>query len=331
MARGVVTLGLIGSLGISALAVVGLAACSSKQNVSAFTTLDASAGGIDGGSSPLDSGPSFPGVDSSSLPLGGDDGGGGADGCIKVSQTETKCDGIDDDCNGRIDDLDVGKDGICDCIRIGLIGKKGWYGSNNFEQWLVSHGTAVSRIHDPPAAGTLTAADLAPFDMVILDWMQRSYSFTEAQTFQTWLNGHHGVLALSGFAPDYDVGQPNSLLGVLDLQLTGSSTFPNMMAITDFLPHPVTVGVTSVTFNGGSEVLDLPGAIASTHTTFARSSGRAAGVAHEDANGARGVVWGDEWIEFDSEWSTVPDINRFWSNIISFLTPRCEVPPPPPK
>ncbi len=85
-----------------------------------------------------------------------------------------------------------------------------------------------------------------------------------------------------------------------------------------------------MTFNGGSEVQDAPGAGAGTHTTFAKSGGLPVGVAHETAT-SRGVIWGDEWIEFDSEWSTMPDINRFWSNIVSYLTPRCEVPPPPPK
>jgi len=315
-------------LGFSCITLLVLTACGSKGAPQTGFEGD----GADAGAQTPDASGGVPttdaggGGDAQGPVLGGDDG-GGTNGCVPVSATETKCDGKDDDCNGKIDDVDVGKDGICDCIRIGLIGKKGWYGSNNFEAWLTSKGTTVGRIQED-VADTLTDAELQPYDMVILDWLQRTYSFSEAQTFQTWMNAHHGVLALSGFAPDYDPARPNSLIGVIGLQMTSSTTFPNNMQITDFSPHPLTVGVTSVTFNGGSEVQDSPGAVAGTHTIFARSGGLPVGVAHETSSN-RGVVWGDEWIEFDSEWSTVPDINRFWSNIVSYLTPRCEVPPPP--
>lgn len=43
-------------------------------------------------------------------------------------------------------------------------------------------------------------------------------------------------------------------------------------------------------------------------------------------------VWGDEWICYDSEWQNVTDyqIERFWLNIIKWLTPEdeCQVPGP---
>jgi hypothetical protein len=299
-----------------------LASCSSSKPVSGFTPAPSPS------DTPVDAGQSGTLADSGEAPPALDPTDAGGDACHKVSDTETKCDGIDDDCNGKIDDVDVGKDGICDCIRIGLVGKKGWYGSNNFQQWLESKGTTVTRIQETTTE-TLNTTQLGAFDMVILEWLQRSYTAAEAQDFKTWLGGRHGVLALSGFAPAYDPTLPNSLLSVIGLQFTGSMTFPDKMAITDFSPHPLTVNVQSVTFNGGSEVLDTPAAVAGLHTTFARSSGRAVGVAHDDPAGPRGVAWGDEWIEFDSEWSTIPDITRFWTNIVSYLAPRCEVPPPP--
>src|SRR5689334_20015914 len=39
-------------------------------------------------------------------------------GCVPTQTIETTCNRIDDDCNGVVDDVDVGKDGICDCLGI---------------------------------------------------------------------------------------------------------------------------------------------------------------------------------------------------------------------
>ena len=68
-------------------------------------------------------------------------------------------------------------------------------------------------------------------------------------------------------------------------------------------------------------------------TTLARDgSGRVAlQVAQPDAG--RVVVWGDEWITYDSEWADVTDqqVELFWLNILKWLSPpkTCQVPIPP--
>src|SRR5690606_20103399 len=54
--------------------------------------------------------------------------------------SETECDGLDENNNGVIDDVDVGKDGLCDCINMGFFGQiSSDAGSDNaaFEAWLV--------------------------------------------------------------------------------------------------------------------------------------------------------------------------------------------------
>jgi hypothetical protein len=47
----------------------------------------------------------------------------------------------------------------------------------------------------------------------------------------------------------------------------------------------------------------------------------------------RVVVWGDEWITYDSEWADVEDqqVELFWLNILKWLSPpkTCQVPIPP--
>src|SRR5215471_12066654 len=68
---------------------------------------------------------------SSSIGAGGTAAGG-------HSSTEI-CDGIDNDGNGIIDDVDVGHDGICDCLLIATLGVPGTWGQGDvFAAWLSS-------------------------------------------------------------------------------------------------------------------------------------------------------------------------------------------------
>ena len=47
------------------------------------------------------------------------------------------------------------------------------------------------------------------------------------------------------------------------------------------------------------------------------------------------MVWGDEWLTYDSEWTQHPEyqLELFWLNAIKWLTPAkdCQVAIPPPK
>jgi hypothetical protein len=44
----------------------------------------------------------------------------------------------------------------------------------------------------------------------------------------------------------------------------------------------------------------------------------------------RAFVWGDEWIEFDSEWMAIPQIPQLWVQVFSWLAPKttCQLNPP---
>jgi hypothetical protein len=192
----------------------------------------------------------------------------------------------------------------------------------------VTKGTSVTRVQQTTTQ-TLDAAQLAPFDMVILDWLQRPYTAAEAHAFATWLAAGHGALALAGYAVNYDVGQPNSLMAAVGLSFN-PTTVPLLgkVQVTDFtVGDPLTKNVTSVTFYNGSTINDGTPIVAGTHRTWARLNGAPVGMAHEGPQ-ARAVLWGDEWIEFDSEWQTIPDIVQLWINLVNFLSPRCEWQPP---
>jgi len=42
------------------------------------------------------------------------------------------------------------------------------------------------------------------------------------------------------------------------------------------------------------------------------------GLALERGSG-RAFVWGNEWVEFDSEWQSLPEIKTFWVNSLGWL------------
>ena len=258
---------------------------------------------------------------------GGAGGSGGltlpdAGSCTPTSPTETVCDGKDDDCNGKIDDVDVGKDGICDCLSIGIIGSPGSNPSADFQAWLKAKGTTVERKHET-ATETFDAALLDKYDVLILDRLPRDYTAPEAAALKAWVEAGGGFVSMTGYtgspAPDF---YTNTLLAPFGLQYQpGLLTEP----VTIFATHPVTAGLTSVTFAGGYLVKDLGGS-GGTSTVLGSISAGPVAFAHERGKG-RAVVWGDEWIEFDSEWKTLPQIEKLWVNLIAWIGPQtsCQV------
>ncbi|MDI1479215.1 hypothetical protein [Polyangium sp. y55x31] len=303
------------------LFVGGLVHCSAGEN---GTTGPGGQGSGAGGSNAGGSG----GMNAGGGGMGGEggfvfpSGSGGAGGsCTPASAVETMCDGKDDDCNGRIDDVDVGKDGICDCLRIGIVGSPGSNPSSNFQAWLAARGTSVERTHQTPAE-VFDAAFLDKYDVIIFDRLARTYTAEEASALAAWVETRGGFVSMTGYTdadPDF---YTNTLLAPFGLAYQpGLHSEP----VTMFAAHPVTAGLSSVTFLGGYLVQDLGGSGGTSEVIGSIAAGPVA-FAHERGKG-RAVVWGDEWIEYDSEWQSLPEIEQLWVNIIAWLGPQdsCQV------
>jgi len=226
-------------------------------------------------------------------------------------------------------DPDAGNE--CSHLNIGIFGKPGTNASSNFQQWLEASGTSAQRTQTNTGE-PLTSATLQPFDVVVLDHLQREYTAEEAATFATWVSAGGGVVSMTGYEDDPNVDwRANSLLAPLGVAYSGSRVDG---PIQSFATHPVTAGITSVSFVGGYSVSELSGA-ASTRTpiAFDTAAGNAAhgtvGFAVQMGKG-HAVVWGDEWIEFDSEWSALPQITRLWVQVFAWIAPvnKCELSPP---
>jgi hypothetical protein len=242
-----------------------------------------------------------------------------------------KCDGIDNDGNGVIDDVDVGHDGICDCLRIATLGARGTAGIGDvFASWLSSKSDAGAT---DLAGATLTSSLLAGYQVVVVQDVHsigRDYSADEVAALKAWVEGGGGVMTLIGYADSSERTNANLLLAPFGISYgpepilakTGGSTVP----ITEWTkPHPLTADVTTVGVDNGYPVNGGG-------TLIARGGGWDVARAATPGKG-HVFVWGDEWITFDSEWKDHPDyqVERLWLNAIKWLTPakECQVALPP--
>lgn len=232
-----------------------------------------------------------------------------------IPSTEV-CDKQDNDCNGFVDDVDAAKDGIYDCLNILLVGNQGAYGSSDFQAWLKSNGTTVTRIHmSGNNASKLDAAALKDYQIVIFDQMSRAYDAAEAQAVFDWVSAGGGLMAMSGYTGGDPGANANSILGKLGLK------FANPLVngpVKTFATHPITNGITSVTFNGGYYIEIDTSVTGGTNTTIGELTGGPIAIAQERGQG-RVFLWGDEWIEFDSVWKSSAEIPKFWANILGWL------------
>ncbi|MBA3549030.1 MAG: hypothetical protein H0T76_21310, partial [Nannocystis sp.] len=86
-------------------------------------------------------------------------------------------------------------------------------------------------------------------------------------------------------------------------------------------------GIFDVNFAGGITPVDTGNQ--GTSTIFATVEQADAGLAHETAmKGGRVIVWGDEWITFDSDWQGYADVQDLWVNMVGWAKPQdfCGVP-----
>ncbi|MDC0671262.1 hypothetical protein [Nannocystis radixulma] len=238
--------------------------------------------------------------------------------------TEEVCNDLDDDCNDIIDDVDVGGDGICDCLDIALFGNEGANPSAEFQTWLEAQGTQVDRISLDNTP--ITQEILDSYDIVILDWLVRTYSPEETALIKAWVEGGGGLMSMTGHTNNQTVvDRPNSIISSMGLSYNASQGFFSG-PVTNWTPHPLTDGITSVSFYGGLYVDIVDDGVGMNTVVGTLPQGPVA--VAQVRNDGKLFIFGDEWIEFDSEWQQIPQIKQFWVNILAYLSPQnfCTVP-----
>ena len=157
----------------------------------------------------------------------------------------------------------------------------------------------------------------------------RTYTPEEVIALSDWVKAGGGFMTLIGYADPTERTNSNALLEAYGMSYGSERILwnPNdtTVPVTHWVTDPVTQGVSKVGVNNGYPVQG-------TGTTLASEQGfdmlkvQAVGSGHV-------LMWGDEWITYDSEWSAHPDyqVELFWLNMIKWLTPakKCQVPIPP--
>ncbi len=251
------------------------------------------------------------------------------------------CDGIDNDSNGMVDDVDEGHDGICDCLNIATIGHIGpWSdGGDIFASWLNQRSPlGAVALEDQ----VLTPELLQPFQVIVVLYVATTearslgdnvapahHPFTEAEVaaFRDWVANGGGVMTTIGYAGNEadEVVNVNLLLNAVGLGY--SSTKLSLMGdIERWDPHPVTQGVSRIFTDDGAEPDGAMG------TSLAWDANDRVALQVGQYESGRVVVWGDEWLTYDSEWADITDqqVELFWVNILKWLSPpeQCQVPIP---
>ncbi len=209
---------------------------------------------------------------------------------------------------------------------LATIGTGGGLASSQFEAWLSQGG--VGSLGDQ----TITTSLLAAFSVLIVQDIAQNHTYTtaEAQALYTWVENGGNVMTLTGYGDGDEPNNVNTLIAPFNMQYTTSLVLCGCgvpLAITEWSNHPITKGITSTGFDNGYEVIGTGGSILASqmdkggdHHVLRASS---VGAGHV-------VVWGDEWISYDTVWKDFPQTMTFWQNIIDWFAPQagCVVPTP---
>jgi hypothetical protein len=238
------------------------------------------------------------------------------------------CDGIDNDGNGLVDDAEIDGDGICDCLRIGSLGAGGISSSGEivFSNWpnAKSQNPVVSL-----GDSELTDDVLQRFDVLIVLYVgtqqlgsqenrtlaaNHAFSDDEVAALQRWVQHGGGLMTTSGYSADAarEIVNVNRLLAPFGMAYSARYLDGDVV---NWVDHTVTYGVHDIyTANGvepdGPEGLNL--ATTATHQLALQVT---------KTEDARVLVWGDEWITYQSEWHAANDrdVERFWLNAMYWL------------
>jgi hypothetical protein len=236
--------------------------------------------------------------------------------------------------------------GNCTCVAIASIGHEGVWGpcssdtTSELQSWLNQQSTAKVVNYDSTKP-TLTAAFLAQYDVLLLQWMVANgvkyndgapwvFSPAEISALKDWVNGGGGLIVLNGYQCNdsgctiADVTATNQLLSFTDIQFNTDDVLdpqaPTAPPNTDYycwggaMPAggPVaggavpSVGTWDQTTPLGAHMTSVGAFVArsikSTSATVDLSDGTHNYAVHEQIGKGHVFAYGDEWVTYTGEW-----------------------------
>jgi hypothetical protein len=236
------------------------------------------------------------------------------------------CDRQDNDDNGAVDDADVEKDGVCDCLKIASIGRPGTYGEGDlqFRTWpnamaqnhVVSLGDAELNAERLAEIDVLIVLNVSTTTRINSETPHHAFSDPEVSAFERWVRAGGGVFTTSGYTGDLEqeVVNVNKLLAPFKLGYSPSK-YGLDGVVSKWTSHPLTEGVSSVYTEVGAEP------DGSEALTLATDTKQHVALQVPKSGAAKIVVWGDEWITYASQWRAKSDlqVERFWVNALTWL------------
>jgi hypothetical protein len=200
---------------------------------------------------------------------------------------------------------------------IGIFGSAGAYDEGALLAFLQASSFEVTRVE--MISSRLSGRTLAAFDIVIVDRLSRTFGAEEAETLAAWVHRGGSLMSLAGYVNDPgDWQRQNSLLAALPIHYApGLIRMGDFGYATEFSEHPITLGLRSVPFWGGYRVA-IAGTCEGPTQAVASIDGAPVAAACQHGEG-RIFVWGDEWVEYSSQWTSTADVQRFWQNAIGWL------------
>jgi hypothetical protein len=231
--------------------------------------------------------------------------------------TEVACDGVDENVNGIVDDVDKGKDGLCDCLRIGFLGDFASDAGNRtgaFESWLEERSDVP--VAHVGALDAITPELLKDLQVVVIgNLSQRAngtpYAPAEVEALRQWVEvDAGGLMSLAGYtARENDIVPTVTLLAPTGLSYDYMGRGPGVMGtgappmITRGIvaaDHPTLAGLTAMgVYNAYPVVGD--GRVLIREGTFNLAMAKTLGAGNVFA-------FSDEWITQDALWA--PMLNR---------------------
>ncbi|MCK4568483.1 MAG: hypothetical protein KAU48_14345, partial [Candidatus Thorarchaeota archaeon] len=183
---------------------------------------------------------------------------------------------------------------------------------NLWRDYAVNHSSTFDKLY-PKASNELTAADIAPFDVLVLNLPSINYTTAEMTIIQAWVENGGGLYVMADAIWTESQLNLNELLS--DWGLAISQGFANMPSDTtsDFVDHPILESVSLLSMWTG-EYLNITGdayPIANFSSNIA--------IAGADAGNGRVILAGD--INFLSVDQIVDEDNmQFSINLLNWLS-----------